>query len=222
MSLTTTQRWWSLVKGPLIAVLSRPRCVHASAAAPRRRRRRRRPAVIAARSAGIVATCSSTCCAAARWRRSTASWMPSAIPIRSRFLRRLRERLVPAHVDLHDVGARAASAPRRRGLQLRDVARVRAPRRPRRVLGLEVHPVLGEVLERRAAQVHQRGERVTERRRRRRRRVRAAALARPHLDQPDRLQRPQRLTQRRPPDPELLAQPALARQPLAGRQATRV
>ena len=120
-------------------------------------------------------------------------------------------------------GAAPPRAPRRRSPRARATSRrVRAPRGPGRVLALEVDAELGQVLERGAAQVHERGERVAEGRLRRRDGVGAAALARADLDDPDRLQRAQRLAQRRPADAELLAQLALAGQPLAGADAAGV
>ena len=151
---------------------------------------------------------------AARWRRSTASWMPSAIPIRRRFL------VARASVSCQrtsisatsgSASAAAARASSTSASSARQVAPVGAPRGPGGVLALEVDPELGQVLERGPAQVHQRRQRVADRRLRGRHRVGAAALARADLDDPDRLQRAQRLAQGRPPDAELLAQLALAR-----------
>ena len=78
-------------------------------------------------------------------------------------LGRARERLVPADVDLgerFDVAGRAGLGDHR--LERRDVARVRAPGGPGRVLALEVDAELRQVLERRAAQDDERRERVAE------------------------------------------------------------
>ena len=140
-------------------------------------------------------------------------------------LGRARERLVPADVDLGDVGrvasAAAARASSTSASSAAQVAAVGAARGPGGVLALEVDAELRQVLERGAAQVHERRQRVADGRLRRRHRVGAAALARADLDDPDRLQRAQRLAQRRPPDAELLAQLALAGQPLAGPDAAR-
>src|SRR6185437_11253821 len=87
--------------------------------------------------------------------------------------------------------------------------------RPRRVLALEVDPELRQVLERRAAQVDERGQGIPDRRLRRRDGVGAAALAGAHLDQAGGLERAQRLAQRGPADAEALAQLALAGQPVS-------
>ena len=70
------------------------------------------------------------------------------------------------HIDLDDTRQRAGRRPQPSPLnepeQLGDVVGVGAPRRPRGVLALEIQTVLREVLERSAAQVDRRRERVAD------------------------------------------------------------
>src|SRR5213078_2330295 len=92
------------------------------------------------------------------------------------------------------------------------VVGVGAARGPPGGVGLEREPELGELLGGRSLQADERREGGGERRLRRARGVRAAGAARADVDDPERLERPQRLADGRSADLEAFREVALVRQ----------